>query len=211
MARASGSYPEGRWFDSTRRYHFSLRRYGSLAQLGEHLPYKQRVTGSSPVTPTTDCLRLLWSLKQYKSQVTDGLFCGLVVQLVRMPACHAGGRRFEPVPGRQLLKSAGSEKDKCMYAKDFSLMTRRRRSEERNVLWYLSTAATESNTVISEKDEHRYGGYRQAVKTQGCGSCIRGFESHYPPHYDVGVSPSGKATDSDSVMRRFESCYPSQE
>ena len=27
---------------------------------------------------------------------------------------------------------------------------------------------------------------------------------------DVGVSPSGKATDSDSVMRRFESCYPSQ-
>ena len=25
---------------------------GSLAQLGEHLPYKQRVTGSSPVTPT---------------------------------------------------------------------------------------------------------------------------------------------------------------
>ena len=61
-------------------------------------------------------------------------------------------------------------------------MTRRRRSEERNVRWYLSTAATESNTVISEKDEHRYGGYRQAVKTQGCGSCIRGFESHYPPH-----------------------------
>ena len=26
--------------------------YGSIAQLGEHLPYKQRVTGSSPVTPT---------------------------------------------------------------------------------------------------------------------------------------------------------------
>ena len=26
---------------------------------------------------------------------------GLVVQLVRMPACHAGGRRFEPDPGRQ--------------------------------------------------------------------------------------------------------------
>ena len=77
MARASGSYPEGRWFDSTRRYHF----FGRLAQLGEHLPYKQRVIGSSPITPTN---------------------CGLVVQLVRMPACHAGGRRFEPVPGRQL-------------------------------------------------------------------------------------------------------------
>ena len=25
---------------------------GSIAQLGEHLPYKQGVTGSSPVTPT---------------------------------------------------------------------------------------------------------------------------------------------------------------
>ena len=27
--------------------------HGGLAQLGEHLPYKQRVTGSSPVVPTT--------------------------------------------------------------------------------------------------------------------------------------------------------------
>ena len=53
---------------------------GSIAQLGEHLPYKQRVTGSSPVVPTT---------------------FGLVVQLVRTLACHARGRRFEPVPGRQ--------------------------------------------------------------------------------------------------------------
>ncbi len=51
---------------------------GSIAQLGEHLPYKQRVTGSSPVVPTN----------------------GPVVQLVRTLACHARGRRFEPVPGR---------------------------------------------------------------------------------------------------------------
>ena len=29
-----------------------IRSNGSLAQLGEHLPYKQRVTGSSPVPPT---------------------------------------------------------------------------------------------------------------------------------------------------------------
>ena len=70
-----------------------------------------------------------------------------------------------------------------------------------------------SNAAIRKINKH--GGYRQVVKTQGCGSCIRGFESHYPPHIlsernDVGVSPSGKATDSDSVMRRFESCYPSQ-
>ena len=30
----------------------SEQRFGGLAQLGEHLPYKQRVTGSSPVVPT---------------------------------------------------------------------------------------------------------------------------------------------------------------
>ena len=54
---------------------------GSIAQLGEHLPYKQRVTGSSPVVPT---------------------ICGSVVQLVRTLACHARGRGFEPHPGRQM-------------------------------------------------------------------------------------------------------------
>ena len=54
---------------------------GSLAQLGEHLPYKQRVTGSSPVVSTTN---------------------GRVVQLVRTLACHARGRGFEPHLGRHL-------------------------------------------------------------------------------------------------------------
>ena len=59
-------------------------RCGSLAQLGEHLPYKQRVTGSSPVTST-----------KY----------GPVVQLVRTLACHARGRRFDPDPGRHIYAS----------------------------------------------------------------------------------------------------------
>ncbi len=30
----------------------ALSVLGSIAQLGEHLPYKQGVTGSSPVVPT---------------------------------------------------------------------------------------------------------------------------------------------------------------
>ena len=30
------------------------------------------------------------------------------------------------------------------------------------------------------------------------------------PYHSIGVSPSGKATDSDSVIRWFESSYPSQ-
>ncbi len=56
-------------------------RCGSIAQLGEHLPYKQGVTGSSPVVPTN----------------------GPVVQLVRTLACHARGRGFEPHPGRHKI------------------------------------------------------------------------------------------------------------
>ena len=31
----------------------SRSQIGSIAQLGEHLPYKQRVIGSSPIVPTT--------------------------------------------------------------------------------------------------------------------------------------------------------------
>ncbi len=57
---------------------------GRIAQLGEHLPYKQRVTGSSPVVPTT---------------------YGPVVQLVRTLACHARGQGFESLSGRQKFAS----------------------------------------------------------------------------------------------------------
>ena len=62
---------------------------GSLAQLGEHLPYKQRVTGSSPVVPT----KRTYKVRSY----------GRVVQLVRTLACHARGRQFEPDSGRHML------------------------------------------------------------------------------------------------------------
>ena len=50
---------------------------GRLAQLVEHLVYTERVIGSSPLPPTIES-------------------SGGVAQLVRAPACHAGGRRFEP-------------------------------------------------------------------------------------------------------------------
>ena len=43
----------------------SEQRFGGLAQLGEHLPYKQRVTGSSPVVPT----------KKSKSKDLDFFIC----------------------------------------------------------------------------------------------------------------------------------------
>ncbi len=58
------------------------RTDGGIAQLGEHLPYKQEVTGSSPVVPTRN---------------------GLLAQLVRALACHARGRGFEPHAGRHFF------------------------------------------------------------------------------------------------------------
>ena len=49
---------------------------GSIAQLGEHLPYKQRVTGSSPVVPTknksTSFEVLLFFY--YLQQILQGLY-----------------------------------------------------------------------------------------------------------------------------------------
>ena len=44
------------------------REHGSIAQLGEHLPYKQEVTGSSPVVPTTHLA--LWCSRLARQPVT---------------------------------------------------------------------------------------------------------------------------------------------
>ena len=75
MVRAAGSYPAGRWFESDRRYQnlrprgqavktspfhggnrgsipLGVTKSGGIAQLGERLPYKQDVIGSSPIVST---------------------------------------------------------------------------------------------------------------------------------------------------------------
>ena len=41
-------------------------------------------------------------------------------------------------------------------------------------------------------------GVAQLVRASDCGPEGRGFDSHLPPHYNIGVSPSGKAPDFDS-------------
>ena len=46
-------------------------KYGILAQLGEHLPYKQRVTGSSPVGPIHAAVAELADAQDLKSCCSD--------------------------------------------------------------------------------------------------------------------------------------------
>ena len=75
--------------DTLSQVRTSTTDHGSIAQLGEHLPYKQRVIGSSPIVPTK------------KDFLSSPFLYGLVVQLVRTPPCHGGGRGFESHPGRQ--------------------------------------------------------------------------------------------------------------
>ncbi len=48
--------------------------YGVLAQLGEHLPYKQRVIGSSPIGPTSNYYNCLRILVRRRSFVSETLF-----------------------------------------------------------------------------------------------------------------------------------------
>ena len=65
--------------------HLRILYFGGLAQLGEHLPYKQGVGGSIPSSSTIFILN--WSR-------------GVAVN---MPACHAGDRRFDPGRDRHFV------------------------------------------------------------------------------------------------------------
>ena len=74
-----------------------LKRFRGIAQLVEQRSPKPRAEGSNPSAP---------AIKVFTTQVVCDIMLqcrapnGPVVQLVRTLACHARGRRFEPVPGR---------------------------------------------------------------------------------------------------------------
>ena len=87
MARACGSYPQCHWFKSNYRY--QIRPDGQAAKTP---PFHGGNTGSIPVR-VTNVLPIL-----------EGLF-GRIAQLVRVPASHAGGPRFESVCVHQAAAS----------------------------------------------------------------------------------------------------------
>ena len=77
-----------------------MSTYRGIAQLVEQRSPKPRAEGSNPSAP---------AIKVFTTSVVCDIIIksqdinGPVVQLVRTLACHARGRRFEPVPGRHLL------------------------------------------------------------------------------------------------------------
>ena len=62
LVRAPPCHGGGRGFES-----LLGRFYGILAQLGEHLPYKQRVIGSSPIGPICAAVAELADAQDLKS------------------------------------------------------------------------------------------------------------------------------------------------
>ena len=75
------------------------QRYGILAQLGEHLPYKQRVIGSSPIGPIS-----------YENKTYGG-----IAQLARAYGSYPYGRWFESISRHHLYSTLLDFKKRFFY------------------------------------------------------------------------------------------------
>ena len=69
LVRAPPCHGGGRRFESV------LGRFGIIAQLGEHLPYKQRVIGSSPIGPTFITIAYAKVIDADVAQLAEQLIC----------------------------------------------------------------------------------------------------------------------------------------
>ena len=129
------------------------------------MPYKHGVTGSSPVVPT-----------RWRSHfvVAPPLY-GPVVQLVRTPACHAGGRRFESVLGRQIPIICGYSKGSPLLASVAQLVEQR--TENPRVVGSIPTGGTKYNELFTTLCGRSSSG--RAPPCQGGGS---EFEPRRPLH-----------------------------
>ena len=79
-------------------------RHAAVAHLVERHLAKVEVASSSLVGRSISEIWFqaagLHLVQALQANQVDSFLCGPVAQLVRAPACHAGGRRFEPDPGR---------------------------------------------------------------------------------------------------------------
>ena len=73
LVRAPPCHGGGRGFESL----LGRFKFGIIAQLGEHLPYKQGVTGSSPVGPIFKIIRRFFLVYLYAdmAQLAEQLIC----------------------------------------------------------------------------------------------------------------------------------------
>ena len=75
----SADCSEGFPFVRVGRRHAFFLNYGGLAQLGEHLPYKQRVSGSIPLTSIVEWLAQLVEHLTFNQRVTGSSPVRLIV------------------------------------------------------------------------------------------------------------------------------------